>query len=274
MRLDRYLFEKGLVPSREKAKALIMAGLVYVDGKRIDKPGYKVKGGENIEIREPPRYVSRGGYKLEGALRRFEISVKGKVCLDIGSSTGGFTDCLLQHGAKKVYAVDVGRGQMDPKLRSDPRVVLYEKTDARELTERHVPERVDLITVDVSFISVTKILPRILRFLKEEGFLLVLVKPQFELSPREVKKGVVRERELKKKAVLKVAHFAGELGLKVLGVKKAFPRGAKGNEEFFLLLSFSGDNIDIETAVEKALDEEDVREEHAEGSSGSLPLNS
>ncbi|MDQ7081667.1 MAG: TlyA family RNA methyltransferase [Aquificota bacterium] len=258
MRLDRYIFEKGLVPSREKARAVIMAGLVFVDGKRVDKPGYRVKGTEKVEILEPPRYVSRGGYKLEGALSRFGIDVTGKVCLDVGSSTGGFTDCLLQHGARKVYAVDVGRGQMDPKLRTDPRVVLYEKTDARKLDESHIPEKVDLITVDVSFISLTKVLRNLVRFLKEEGLLLVLVKPQFELSPREVKKGVVRERYLRKKAVLKVARFVVELGLKVLGVMKAKPRGSKGNEEFFLLCSFSGDNIDIEPQVERALDEQDL----------------
>ena len=255
MRLDRYIFEKGLVPSREKARAIIMAGLVYVDGRRVDKPGYRVRGTEKVEVLEPPRYVSRGGYKLEGALKRFGIDVRGKICLDVGSSTGGFTDCLLQHGAEKVYAVDVGRGQMDPKLRKDPRVVLYEKTDARKIDESHVPEKVDIITVDVSFISSTKVLPNLIRFLKEKGLLLVLVKPQFELSPKEVRKGVVKERNLKKKAVLKVARFVEKSGLKVLGIMKAKPKGSKGNEEFFLLCSPSGDNIDIESEVERALDE-------------------
>ncbi len=258
MRIDRYLFEKGLAPSREKAKALIMAGLVYVDGRRVDKPGYRLKGNERVEVREPPRYVSRGGYKLEGALKKFGVIVEGKVCLDIGSSTGGFTDCLLQHGAKKVYAVDVGRGQMDPKLRKDPGVVLFEKTDARDLSEGHVPEKVDIVTVDVSFISVTKVIPNVLRFLKEEGLMLVLVKPQFELSPKEVRKGIVRDRDLRRKALLKVVRYVQDLGLKVLGITKAFPKGTKGNEEFFLLLSKVGDNIDTDRAVERALDEEYV----------------
>lgn len=255
MRLDRFLFEKGLAPSREKAQALIMAGLVFVDGRRVEKPGYKLKGNEKVEVLEPPRYVSRGGYKLEGAIRRFNLDVSEKVCLDVGASTGGFTDCLLQHGAKRVYAVDVGRGQMDPKLRSDPRVVLYEKTDARSLTEKHVPEKVDIVTVDVSFISATKILPIVVRFLKDDGILIVLVKPQFELSPKEVRKGVVKDRDLRRKAILRVVEAVRGTGLKVLSVMKAYPKGAKGNEEFFLLCSRQGDNIDIESEVERALDE-------------------
>lgn len=253
-RLDKVLFERGLAPSREKAQALIMAGLVLVNGRKIEKPGYQVKGNERIEVLEPPRYVSRAGYKLEGALKRFGIDPKGWVVLDVGSSTGGFTDCLLQHGARKVYAVDVGRGQMDPKLRDDPRVVLYEKTDARDLTDKHVPEKVDLITVDVSFISVTKVLPNVIKFLRENGLLLVLVKPQFELCPKKVKKGVVRERGLRRKAVLKVANFLQELGFKILGVIKAFPKGTKGNEEFFLLASKEGEEINLEEALEEALD--------------------
>ncbi len=254
MRLDKLLFEKKLAPSREKAQALIMAGLVRVNGKIVDKPGYRVKGDEKIEVLEPPRYVSRGGYKLEGALERFGLNVEGKVILDVGSSTGGFTDCFLQHGAKKVYAVDVGRGQMDPKLRNDPRVILYEKTDARSLTQEHIPEKVDIISVDVSFISATKVLPSVLPFLKEEGLLLVLVKPQFELCPREVKKGVVRDRELKKKAILKVAGFLKEMGFRIGGVIKAFPKGTKGNEEFFLLSGKKVEDVNIEEEIEKALD--------------------
>ena len=255
-RLDKVLFERGLAPSREKAKALIMAGLVFVNGKKVDKPGYQVKGDEDIKVLEPPRYVSRGGYKLEWAIKRFSLNLKGKVALDVGASTGGFTDCLLQHGAKKVYAVDVGRGQLDPKLRNDPRVVSYEKTDARILSREHIPEDVDLITVDVSFISVTKVLPSVLKFLKRDGIALVLVKPQFELSPKEVKKGVVRERELRKKALKKVVSFAEDLGLKVCDITKAKPRGTKGNEEFFLLLSFSRDSKDTEELIESALSED------------------
>lgn len=254
MRLDKLLLERKLVPSREKAQALIMAGLVRVDGRVVDKPGYRVKGDERVEVLEPPRYVSRGGYKLEGALKRFSLNVEGKVVLDVGSSTGGFTDCFLQHGAKRVYAVDVGRGQMDPKLRGDPRVILYEKTDARSLTPEHIPEKVDIISVDVSFISATKVLPGVVPFLKEEGILLVLVKPQFELCPREVRKGVVRDRGLRRKAVLKVGSFLKEMGFGIGGVLKAHPKGAKGNEEFFLLAGRNVDEIDLEEEIERALD--------------------
>jgi 23S rRNA (cytidine1920-2'-O)/16S rRNA (cytidine1409-2'-O)-methyltransferase len=234
LRLDQYLVEKGLAPTREKAQALIMSGLVLVDGKTADKPGQRVKENAKVEIKEPFRYVSRGGYKLEHTLEKLGLSVEGFTVLDVGASTGGFTDCLLQRGAKRVYAVDVGKAQMDQKLRQDPRVVLYEETDARELTEKHIPEKVDLITMDVSFISSKKLLPVVVKFLKEEGFLLVLVKPQFELLPKFIKKGVVKDDEKKVEAVLDVANFLKGLGFSVLRVIKAKPRGTKGNEEFFL----------------------------------------
>ncbi len=256
MRLDQYLVEKGYVSSREKAQAIIMAGLVYVDGRPITKPGTRIKEGQTVEVKEPPKYVSRGGYKLEWAIQRFGLDVRDAVALDVGSSTGGFTQCLLMHGAKKVYAVDVGKGQMDPKLRSDPRVVLYEQTDARELTERHIPELVDIIVMDVSFISATKLIPHVIRFLKEEGVFLVLVKPQFEVGPEKVKKGIVREEEEKKKAVLKVAKCLTSLGFNIAGIIKSKPKGAKGNEEFFLL---SGKHLkaieNLEEVVEGALKE-------------------
>ncbi|WP_457601096.1 TlyA family RNA methyltransferase [Hydrogenivirga sp.] len=255
VRLDKLLFEKGLVDSREKAQALIMAGKVLVEGRRVDKPGTKLRGDERIELLELPKYVSRAGEKLEGALRRFGINPSGKVALDVGSSTGGFTDCLLQHGAKRVYAVDVGKGQLDIKLRNDPRVVLYEKTDARALTEEHIPERVDIVTVDVSFISLTKVLPNVLRFLRENGTLLALVKPQFELCPKKVRKGIVRDPEDRREAILKVAEFLNELGFHIHGVTKAFPRGSKGNEEFFLLAGKERANLNLDEEVERALRE-------------------
>jgi len=256
VRLDSYLVKEGLVPSREKAQALIMAGQVLVEGRVVDKPGYRLKGGERVELRALPKFVSRAGEKLEKALRDFNLSPKGWTVLDVGASTGGFTDCLLQYGAKKVYAVDVGRGQLDSKLRSDSRVISYEKTDARSLTEEHLPEKVDLITCDVSFISATKVLPSVLPFLKEEGYLLVLVKPQFELSPKKVKKGVVREREDRREAVLKVANFLRDRGFKILGVRKASPKGTKGNEEFFIWAGREGEEVPLEEAVEEALSEE------------------
>ncbi|GAB6065773.1 TlyA family rRNA (cytidine-2'-O)-methyltransferase [Aquifex pyrophilus] len=256
MRLDKYLTERGIVPSREKAQAVIMAGQVLVNGKVVDKPGYRLKGDEKIEVRELPRYVSRGGEKLEWAIKRFGLNLEGKVALDVGSSTGGFTDCMLQHGVKKVYAVDVGRGQMDYKLRNDPRVILYEETDARELTNKHIPEKVDLITCDVSFISSTKVLPSAIPFLKGNGYLLVLVKPQFELCPRKVKKGVVKETSHKREAIEKVVNFLKEEGFRILGITKARPRGTKGNEEFFVLASRVGEEININDAIEEALREE------------------
>jgi 23S rRNA (cytidine1920-2'-O)/16S rRNA (cytidine1409-2'-O)-methyltransferase len=256
LRLDQYLVEKGLAPTREKAQALIMSGLVLVDGKVADKPGQRVKENAKVEIKEPFKYVSRGGYKLEHALEKLGLSVEGFTVLDVGASTGGFTDCLLQRGAKRVYAVDVGRAQMDQKLRQDPRVVLYEETDARELTEEHIPEKVDLITMDVSFISSKKLLPVVVKFLKEEGFLLVLVKPQFELPPKFVKKGVVKDDEKKVQAVLDVANFLKGLGFSVLRVIKAKPRGTKGNEEFFLFAKRGQEGIEnLEVEVWNAVKE-------------------
>ncbi len=248
-RLDKKLVELGFAPTREKAQALIMAGMVTVDGLLVDKPGFLVKEGQKIDVKEPVRYVSRGGYKLEHALEGFGIDVRGFVALDVGSSTGGFTDCLLQRGVIKVYAVDV-------ELRQDPRVILYEETDARSLTESHVPEKVDIITVDVSFISVTKVLPHVVKFLKEGGILLVLVKPQFELTPDKVKKGIVRSSEDKFQAVLKVCQKLKDLGFQIGGVLKAKPRGSKGNEEFFLLAGKKLTPVEnIEKAVKDAIKE-------------------
>ncbi len=252
-RLDRWLFEKGFVDSREKARSLIMAGLVYVNGRRVDKAGFTVKGTEQIEVEELPKYVSRGGYKLENALRSFSINVKGKIALDVGSSTGGFTDCLLQHGAVRVYAVDVGKGQMHFRLRSDPRVILYEKTDARMLTDKHIPEKVDILTVDVSFISLTKVLSHVLKFLKKEGTALILIKPQFELSPSEVKKGIVKDKSLKRKALIKVIKHLQELGYGIRDLIKASPKGSKGNEEFFAYVIREANKLSLDSAVEKAL---------------------
>jgi len=263
-RIDKLLVQKGLAQTREKAQALIMAGAVYVNGKRVSKSGEKFPIDANIEVKNSLKYVSRGGYKLEKALRDFGLNVENLTCLDIGASTGGFTDCLLQHGAKRVYAVDVGRGQLDYKLRGNPKVIAYEKIDARHLTEEQIPEKVDLITIDVSFIPLEKVLPSVIKFLKEDGLIVALVKPQFELSPRDVKKGVVKEREKRKEAVEKVAKFAAEeLKLSVLGVVKSAPRGPKGNEEFFLLLKKDGIGSfpeNWEELLEKALREEVPKE--------------
>ncbi len=254
-RLDTYLYEKGLAPSREKARALIMAGLVKVGGRIVDKPGFRVKDTVEVEVLEPPRFVSRGGYKLENLLEEISLNVKDFICLDVGASTGGFTDCLLQRGAKRVYTIDVGKGQLHPKIREDRRVIWFEKLDARDLTEEHVKEKVDLITVDVSFISVTKILPRIVRFLKETGLLIVLVKPQFEVGPKGVKKGIVKDPELKKAAIRKVVDELTSLGLKVKKIVKASPKGVRGNEEFFIVAGFKGDKINIDLEISGAVAE-------------------
>lgn len=239
-RIDKLLVEKGLVKSRERAKALIMAGKVKVNGQVVDKPGTSVPADSVIEVKEEDiPYVSRGGLKLETALKEFGVDVSGFVCLDVGASTGGFTDCLLQHGAEKVYAVDVGRGQLDWKLRNDPRVVSIERFNARYLTEKEIPEKVDLVVMDVSFISVTKLLPVVKQFLKPEGKMIVLIKPQFELTKREVDrgKGVIRDPELHRKAINKVLEFARSIGLYPEKLTLSKPRGPKGNKEFLVLLS-------------------------------------
>jgi 23S rRNA (cytidine1920-2'-O)/16S rRNA (cytidine1409-2'-O)-methyltransferase len=263
-RADKLLVYRGLAESREKAQALIMAGVVYADGKRVEKAGEKIPTEAKLEVKGQMKYVSRGGYKLEKALDTFGVEVKGKTCLDVGASTGGFTDCLLQRGAQRVYAVDVGTGQLDYKLRNNPRVISYEKTDARNLTEEHIPQKVDLITVDVSFIPLEKVLPSVVRFLKEDGEIIVLIKPQFELTPREVKKGVVKRREDRKRAIQKVVDFATDrLKLSVKGITKSSPKGPKGNEEFLVYLTKDGKGglpENWEEMVERALDEEVPKE--------------
>ena len=239
-RLDKLLVEKGLVKSRERAKALIMAGKVLVDGRVVDKAGAPVSPDSKIEIKgEDIPFVSRGGLKLKTAIDEFGLKVDGFTCLDVGASTGGFTDCLLQHGAKKVYAVDVGKGQLDWKLRNDERVISIEGFNARYLTEKEVPEKVDLVVIDVSFISLEKILPVVKQFLKPGAKVVALIKPQFELTKREVDrgKGVIRDPELHRKAIMKVLNFARSIGLYPEKLTLSKPRGPKGNKEFLVLLS-------------------------------------
>ncbi len=241
VRADKLLVEKGFCESREKAQALIIAGKVYfsVDGKnfsKVKKPGENLPETALLHIEVDFPYVSRGGLKLEGALEIFEIDPEGMVCLDIGASTGGFTHCLLLKGAKKVYALDVGKGQLHQKLREDPRVVVMEEINARYLTPEMFPEKFDLITVDVSFISLKKILPVLLPLLKEKGKVLALIKPQFEVGPREVKKGVVRDSRLHFKVVQEIWEFSEKIGFTPLGVCESPILGAKGNKEFFICL--------------------------------------
>jgi 23S rRNA (cytidine1920-2'-O)/16S rRNA (cytidine1409-2'-O)-methyltransferase len=240
-RIDVLLVERGLAPSRERAQAMLLAGNVRVNGKRMDKPGIRLATDAQIEIAgEAQRYSSRGGLKLEGALEDFGVAPQDKTCLDVGSSTGGFTDCLLQHGARRVYAVDVTISQLDWKLQKDPRVVSIER-NARYLKPDDVGELVALVTMDVSFISVTKVLPAIAPLATAGGDFLILVKPQFELEKQQVGKGgIVRDAALQEKAVASVTGAAAALGLEIIGVRASRITGTQGNQEFFLHARCSG----------------------------------
>ena len=234
MRLDQLLVERGLAPSREKAQALILAGQVLLDGQRADKAGRTVPDDSRIELLEPPRYVGRGGFKLEAALKHFQIAVDGRICLDVGSSTGGFTDCLLQHGAARVYAIDVGTGQLDWKLRNDPRVVVHEQVNARYLSTGEVPESISLAVADVSFISVTMILPAIAPLLAAGAEMVILVKPQFELERHQVGKGgIIRDPALHQQACRRVEDAVRQLGFRTAIIPSPV-LGAEGNQEFLL----------------------------------------
>jgi len=241
-RLDRLLLEKGFVQSREKARAFIMEGKVLVDGIRVDKAGIQVAMGAQIEIRGGDHpYVSRGGQKLEGALETFGIDPEGMVVMDVGASTGGFTDCVLQRGAKRVYAIDVGYGQLAWKLQKDPRVVNLERRNIRFLKKEEVDEDMDLILIDTSFISIEKFIPHLLGFLASGGIILSLIKPQFEVGKGEVGKGgVVKDAHLHQKVIKRITEFCLDLGLKVLGVIESPILGQKGNKEFFMYLKREG----------------------------------
>jgi 23S rRNA (cytidine1920-2'-O)/16S rRNA (cytidine1409-2'-O)-methyltransferase len=233
-RLDLALLKLGIVPSREQAKRLIMAGEVSVLGKRITQPGWLVKEGQPIIVRERPKFVSRGGLKLEGALTHFGIDVTGMTALDVGSSTGGFTDCLLQRGAVKVFAFDVGTNQLAWKLRSDPRVVSREQFNLRHMRREDVGQEVDILVADLSFISLTLVLPAVLKVLRSGGQALVLIKPQFELSREEVGKGgIVREPELHAKACARIEDFVrSQPQLAWRGLIESSIQGTEGNREF------------------------------------------
>jgi 23S rRNA (cytidine1920-2'-O)/16S rRNA (cytidine1409-2'-O)-methyltransferase len=235
-RLDRLLVELGLVDSRQKAQALILAGQVLVDEQKVEKCGAAVCASARLRVLgEVSKYVSRGGHKMEAALDHFGVDPEGKVCLDVGASTGGFTDCLLQRGAVKVFAVDAGRNQLDWKLRRDPRVVVQEKTNARYLAFGQIGTRVELATLDVSFISSTLILPVLPPLLEKDADLLTLVKPQFEVGPAQVGKGgIVRDPHLHEEAIAKVACKLAELGFTEIDRVESALLGAEGNREFFL----------------------------------------
>jgi 23S rRNA (cytidine1920-2'-O)/16S rRNA (cytidine1409-2'-O)-methyltransferase len=234
LRLDQLLVGKGLFPSREQARRAIMAGVVTIGTRIAAKPSELLDEQAAITLEPARKYVGRGALKLEAALEHFNIDVRGKTALDIGASTGGFTDCMLQRGAEKVYAVDVGHGQLDWKLRNDQRVIVLEKINARSLSREHVPERVDVCVIDVSFISLTLILPNAFDLITSTGVILALIKPQFELQRSEVGKGgIVRDQDLHQKAQDKIVAFVKHLGHSVTGVVPSTIKGTDGNQEFF-----------------------------------------
>jgi 23S rRNA (cytidine1920-2'-O)/16S rRNA (cytidine1409-2'-O)-methyltransferase len=236
-RLDQALVQRQLFPTRHQAQAAVMAGQIQVNGQVVSKASAIVHDDSEISVTRPSRYVGRGGNKLEGALKDFQINCADKVALDIGASTGGFTDCLLQFGARKVYAVDVGHGQLAWKIRQDPRVVVIDRMNARQLSSREIPEPIDLGTIDVSFISLTLILPNALELLTPNGVMLALIKPQFELDRADVGRGgIVRDAALHQKAQDKIRDFAKRLGVLVEGVRPSIITGGDGNQEFFICL--------------------------------------
>ncbi len=259
-RLDIYLTEQGLVATREKAKAVIMAGEVYINEQKADKAGQLVSEDDKVEVRaDSLRYVSRGGLKLEKAMAAFPISLEGAVCMDIGASTGGFTDCMLQNGAAKVYSIDVGYGQLAWSLRTDARVVNLERTNIRYVTEKEVPENPDFASIDVSFISLCLVLPVAFERLREGGEVVCLIKPQFEAGREKVGKGgVVRGKETHREVIVTVICFAKEIGFSVLGLEFSPVKGPKGNIEYLLHLSKSEKEsveVPISETVDKAHEE-------------------
>lgn len=261
LRLDALLVQRGLFESRERAQRAIMAGLVFVDGQRVDKPGSKVDAGSLLELRgRDMPYVSRGGLKLEKALKLFQIDASGLVGLDVGASTGGFTDCLLQAGARLVYAVDVGYGQLAWKLREDPRVKVFERFNARELQPSMFEPLPQLAVVDVSFISLAKVLPAVLRCLAGDGPVITLIKPQFEAGPALVgKKGVVRDPQVHRDVLCRVLHEVADLGLSLRGLTGSPIRGPEGNIEF-LAVWFRGEpSVPDVAAIEAVVDEAHAR---------------
>ena len=236
-RIDQTLIERGFFESREQAQRSIMAGEIRVGEQLITKPAAMIDVGAPISVAESPQFVSRGATKLSGALDFFKIDVGDKVALDIGASTGGFTDCLLQRGAVKVFAVDVGRGQLAWKIRNDPRVVVFEKVNARFLSREQIPQLVDLCVIDVSFISLTLILPRAFELITPDSVILALIKPQFELQRKDVGRGgIVREPALHEKAQQKIVNFVEEADYRVVGLVPSPITGTDGNQEFFICI--------------------------------------
>ena len=260
-RLDVLLVKKNLAESREKAKAVIMAGIVYVDDQKEDKAGSMFEETAKIEVRGSTlKYVSRGGLKLEKAMTHFGVTLDQKICMDVGASTGGFTDCMLQNGAVKVYSVDVGHGQLAWKLRNDPRVVCMEKTNIRYVTPEEIPDKIQFVSIDVSFISLTKVLGPVKALMEPDGQVVCLVKPQFEAGREKVgKKGVVRERSVHLEVIRMVAAFAGSIGFEALHLEFSPIKGPEGNIEYLLHLRndaggnvYENSSIDAEEIVNQA----------------------
>lgn len=260
-RLDILLVNRGHAASREKAKAVIMSGIVYVDGQKEDKAGAMFPDTADIQVRGTAlKYVSRGGLKLEKAVDVFGVELEGKVCMDVGASTGGFTDCMLQNGAVRVYAVDVGHGQLDWKLRKDERVICMEKTNIRYVTRQQVPEPVSFVSIDVSFISLSKVLGPVKGLLKEDARLVCLIKPQFEAGREKVgKKGVVREKSTHLEVINKVLDFAASLGFGILNLEFSPIKGPEGNIEYLARLQNNPEQygrgeaaVDPQAVVEQA----------------------
>lgn len=251
IRLDVALFERGFVDSREKGKALIMAGLVYINGNKETKAGASVKPEDCIELRgEKMPFVSRGGYKLKKAVDEFGLKLDGSVCMDIGASTGGFTDCMLQNGATKVYSIDVGYGQLAWKLRQDERVINMERTNFRYVTHDDIPEEIDFASVDVSFISLKLIIPVMRQLLKQGGKAVCLIKPQFEAGKEKIgKKGVVRDISVHEEVVGMIFDFALEQGFSVLNLDFSPIKGPQGNIEYLIFLEKSEEPVSLLTAT-------------------------
>jgi len=244
-RLDVLIFSRGLAESREKAKAIIMSGIVFINGEREDKAGQSFDVDVLIEIKgHTLKYVSRGGLKLEKAMSNFDVTVEGKICMDVGSSTGGFTDCMLQNGAIKVYAVDVGHGQLDWKLRQDERVVVMEKTNMRYVEPKDIADKIDFASIDVSFISLSKILIPVKNLLTEDAQIVCLIKPQFEAGREKVgKKGVVRDKTVHIDVIEKVIEFSISIGFEALNLEFSPVKGPEGNIEYLLHLQNHTDGV-------------------------------
>lgn len=256
-RLDVLITERNLAESRERAKAYIMAGVVYVDGQKEDKAGLKVKRSSHIEVREKMKYVSRGGYKLEKAMLAFDIVLEGKICMDVGASTGGFTDCMLQNGAQKVYAIDVGYGQLAWKLRQDERVVCMEKTNIRYVQPEDIGASIQFSSIDVSFISLSKVLLPIYNLLDEEGEIAALIKPQFEAGREQVEKhGVVKNPSVHKQVIHAVWEYANSIQLGVAGLDFSPIKGPEGNIEYLIYLQKNKENLltDKEGMIDKVVE--------------------